>query len=332
MKRSLLFGIMLLIAFVLISIIFFSIVLLKGNLQMGVLKNEDFNKYNQDIIVEYGFDVCKYILNLNNDITICETNNNDIMNEYTGYHYDKYNGENAILDQNNNLIILEERIIKELNIDHLYGIIQIKHISENDSICFLLTFYGYEMIVIYNLKTSELFKVMKISRLNNRYIYYQLTNDKIYALNEEKELCEYDIISKNIRKLGVKPIAFNVKNDLLVYYVNNAKKNNSIFDLFNRNDVLCVYDLIENKVINRIKTKGTVEWIEIDDDNNFILTTELMFGFTSINEGTIGMNFTPKQKNRAVLYEISSGKYKIIKEADRNNLVYSAKFAKKNNN
>ena len=290
--------------------------------KMKELNNEDIRKYNYDINVEYKFNSYKYTININSDsiINIKENIDNNI-----GYHNGKCNGEYGILNEKNELVLSDETIFKKFN-KKFSDIVSIKYNRTSNSIYFVLCYNSFNnTIASYNFEIKELKEIMK---LNNEYYGYILLDDKIYALNEDKELCEYDIVSKRIKNFGIKPGCFDIKNSILAYSIRDIKTYNTIIGEIeqDRHREVCIYDLINNKIVNHFKTQGYISGIKIDKYNNFILTTESMPGFTNLNAKTTAMSFTPVQKNRAVLYEISSGKHRIIKEADKNNLVYSANF------
>ena len=314
MKKGCSFVIWIIISIVIICNI---ITLVSENLwKKEELKDNDLQKYNYEINVEYKFNSYKYTINVNSNSIVDVICVKYIVDSNIRYHIAKYNGEYAILDKNDNAVLLKKDIIESLNIncDDYVGINLVKYNIKSKSIFFLVEFYGYDIIVSYNLRTKKMEEIMKISESNGPYSYrfYQLVNNKIYALNEDKELCEYDITTQMIKKLGIKPMYFDVKNNILVYSLGDSDWKN-----------ICVYNLIDNRLIKSIKTYGYMECLSIDKSGCFVLTIEKMPGFTSLYENK---NLIPLQKNRAVLYEISSGKHKIIKEADKNNLVYSISF------
>lgn len=313
MKKGCSFVIWLIIAIVIISNI--TTLVLENLWKREELKGIDLQKYNYDINVEYKFNSYKYTVNINSNSVIDVVSIKDIINNYIGYHIGKYNEEYTILDKNDNIVLSYDTIFKKFSNKFFAGIGLIKYNENTESIYFLIEYYSfYDIIVSYNLRTKKMEEIMKISESNGPYSYrfYQLVNNKIYALNEDKELCEYDITTQMIKKLGIKPMYFDVKNNILVYSLGDSDWKN-----------ICVYNLIDNRLIKSIKTYGYMECLSIDKSGCFVLTIEKMPGFTSLYENK---NLIPLQKNRAVLYEISSGKHKIIKEADKNNLVYSISF------
>ena len=317
MKKGCLFVVLLIVLFIMLLIFISNVMssITEMNWEREELTFSDLKKYNYNICIKYKFASCDYIINIssNSIIDVNTYENKDLNTEK--YYKGKFNEEYGILNEDGKIVISIADIEKKIN-KHINSYDLVKYNSNNNTIYFILDNYYTGTIVSYSLTTKEFNEIMKISQVNDTYghLFYKLTNDKIYALNEKKELCEYDTINKVIKKIFIVPKCFDVNNNILAYSEDNDWKK------------IYIYDLNSNKIINSIKTKGNIQDFQMNKSNDFIIATETMHSFTNNVDQSTAMSLTPIPKNRIILYEISSNKHRIIQEADKNNLVYEACF------
>ena len=325
MKKSLKIVIILLFVVLIVMIIVLVGRSIRLVVEDNLLCSADFHKYSDNIIVSYGYG--NPYQNRKNDWYLWDamndkhdingggkTKTNHIDNQEK-YKLNNINGKVGIYDSNNNIILEKQDLEYKFNEKNL-KIRNIKYNSNNNTIFFILTNnYDYNSINCYCIDTKELTEILhtvSLKQTGGALQNFVLTKGKLYAQNENFELCEYDIISKTLTNLGFKSILYSILNDKIVF--------------INEHNEVCLYDCNNQKIINKIKSDNHIDYLSVDKPGNFVLVHERIFGLTNLTRSNNTLDFTPLQKNQLVIYELSSGKHKVIKTADSNHLVIGGSF------
>ena len=282
------------------------------------LSISDIEKYSDNIKIRYTIHTYygnkSYVLNMyDNSIldTTYEKNDHDTNDEFNGYRVDKIKGIKAIYDNDNN-VILDLDIVAQKFGYKSYECRLLKYDEINGLLYMVITdSYTCHLLFTYNINNAKIDEITKISpRYGERPVFYKLNNSIIYVLNDKNELCEYNFEKKRFKNLFIKPIYYSVSNDKIVYY-----------------DGKFVYEYDkESATIKKIIKKRHIEEIDINKDGTFLLTIETMFGQTKIYDRFL--YFNTHSMNCLKIYELSTGKSKVLVNGNKEYYIIGASFLK----
>lgn len=299
-------------------------------------ENIDFSKYDnvQNIYFEYGqyMDSKKYEYNLKAEVAkeieichSCDDDNEIFIDEETGdqYCFNYYMSENSIKVNNGIRHINLKHSIDELLWSSSYltkkynkkkvSLQKLTFDSINGQLYFYFNIDGSPILgkVSVDGCFNEIVKYKSIKHLLWSYNDYLLIDNKIFVIDRDSYICFYDILNEKLINTNCKAYNFILSNDKSIIY---------FIDLDNN---ICTYDIKSNtqKILLKLKCER-VEWIDIDECNNFILLVESLDKSNCFGPDT-SQNFKQNELN---LYEISTGKKMNIKKASLFNIVFEAHF------
>lgn len=283
------------------------------------LSISDIEKYSDNIKIRYTIHTYygnkSYVLNMyDNSIldTTYEKNDHDTNDEFNGYRVDKIKGIKAIYDNDNN-VILDLDIVAQKFGYISYECRLLKYDEINELLyMFMIESYTDVLFVIYQMNTGQIDEVMKSCvKYNNKpaSFKYILNKNSIYILNDKGELCEYDFGAKEFKNLLIKPLCYSISDNKIVY-------NDSKF--------VYEYDKKSNNIKQLFKTRGHIEEIDLNKDNNLVLIIETMFGQTKIYDRFL--YFNTHSMNCLKIYELSTGKSKVLVNGNKEYYLTSATF------
>ena len=285
----------------------------------------DIEKYSNDISVEYTlrskYGIRSYILNINNN-SVAEATKSVMNNtenkyaEFDGYHVDKIKGVKAIYDIDNNVVLEIESVAKKFDSIN-YECTLLKY-DRADRLMYLLLHgpYPNRVFAIYDMNTGEVDEITKTCEEYNGSsvnVSYERNNNTIYILNNKNELCEYNFDTRIFKNLHINPKCYSVADNKIIYL---------------DKDGIYGYD-IRSATINKLspKPKRFVIDLYVNRDATFILVIEELFGHTEIFDHFL--RWSTHNMNCLKLYELSTGKSKVLVDRDREHYVVSADFLEK---
>ena len=295
---------------------------------------------------------------MNNNINLQKNNINEIklfdknfIYEYQRYYLIKENMvyKFIILKESNNIIIRCKNYVNQFNINQLSKLINQNFHNINEAYEFITNIFENNKIIINDINTNNKIKllinnnniekeqeIILIYKNNNkRLIYNKLNNDEIKnEINYLKE--EILTLKKEIKNIKNKNNFLNPKN---IKYVKNIindsyaiggldntfsvfKSINNILYLIyaNRNKSIISYDLINNKIITKIKNAH----------NEFI--TNFRHYLDIINKRDLIISISG-MNNNLKLWNIKNWECLLnIKNINKNGFLFSACFLNDNNN
>ena len=247
---------------------------------MTKLKPSDFKKYNNILKVYFS------CIKLDNEKHYVWDAFKDKCDEVNANNRDK-NQE------------LNGRLLSEKNIEELKVIIanclndipiqweSIEYIQSNNTFYCMGKYENYEVLYSYDMTNKSLIEIMKRECRDKEKHHFQVNNGKLYYINTNNNICEFDIFTKKNGILDIKARSFKISNNKIVYF--DAEK------LY----VLYVYDILDKRIINEM----TLNFINFLIDDFYIDTN---------------CNFLLTVGDELVIYELSTGKYKnIIKRTNK---------------
>ena len=284
------------------------------------LSINDIEKYSDDVNVKYylrsNYGYNSYILNIINDSVVEATksvaNYNDKYAEFNGYHATRIKGITAIYDNNNNVILDLDNVAQKLGYKS-YECQLLKYDEINEQLyMFMVESYTNVLFVVYQMNTGQIDEVMKSNvKYNNKpaSFKYLLNKDSIYILNDENELCEYNFDTRELKNLLIKPLCYSISDNKIIY---------------NDSEFVYEYDK-ESAIIKKLfRTKGHIEELNINKDGTFLLTIETLFWYTEIFDDFL--RWPTHNMNCLKIYEVSTGKSKVLVNGNKKFYVTSASF------
>ena len=293
------------------------------DLNRNLLK-EDFEKYNYDIKIEYTYEIWNeksqsYIWNsknnniiLNNNIDPNSKNNQIESFADQRYYWGTINGISGIYDNNKRIVLSIDDIKKHTKLEssiYIYNLIS----DKNKNLLYFIARNSYiETINSYNLIMKDFNIIFSRNRGSKDSLKYIFNNNAIYTFDEKDELFKISLDTKETDYFGIKASKYIGMNDKLL--------------CINNRDV-GMFDTNSEKILNNFKTEFYVKSFLIDDNQNFIITEEytpefsLFLGANQSN--TLGLDFTPKSVNQLVIYELSTGKYRVIAKGNAKKIIAS---------
>ena len=284
------------------------------------LSISDIEKYSDDIKIRYTthtyYGNKSYILNITDDsvadITYNKENYNNKNNEFNGYRVDKIKGIEAIYDTDNNVVLDLDSVVKKFGYKS-YECRLLKYDETNKLLyMFIINSYPDELLIVWDMNTGHINEIMKIgTKYNNNpaSFKYVLNKNSIYILDDKNELCEYNFETKELKNLFIKPMCYSVADDKVIY-----TDKRFIYE----------YDKVSATTKKIFRTKSRIEEIDINKEGTFLLTIETMFGQTKIYDRFL--YFNTHSMNCLKIYELSTGKSKVLVNGNKEYYITSASF------
>ena len=283
------------------------------------LSISDIEKYSDDIKIRYAtythYGNKSYILNMyNNSIldTTYEKNNQNTNEEFNGYRVAKIKGIKAIYDNDNNVILDLDIVARKFGYNS-YECRLLKYDKTGELLyMFLIDSYTNALLIVYQMDTGQVDEIMKTgSKYNNKIVSYSyiLNNNIVYILNDKDELCWYDFDTKELKNSFIKPLCYSISDNKIIY---------------NDSEFVYEYDKKSATIKKLFRTKGHIEELNINKDGTFLLTIETLFWHTEIFDDFL--QWPTHNMNCLKIYEVSTGKSKVLVNGNKKFYVTSASF------
>ena len=282
------------------------------------LSISDIEKYSNNIKIRYTthtyYGNKSYILNMYDNSVLDTTyvkNDHNTDEEFNGYHATRIKGITAIYDNNNNVILDLDIVAQEFGYNS-YECRLLKYDEINGILYMVITnLYTRHLLFSYNINNTQIVEITKISpRYGERSVFYEFNKNIIYVLNDKNELCEYNFDTKELKNLFIKPLCYSVSDDKIIY-----------------NDKRFIYEYDKSsETTKKLFKKRHIEEIDINKDGTFLLTIETMFGQTKLYDKFL--YFNTHSMNCLKIYELSTGKSKILVNGNKEYYITSASFLK----
>ena len=284
------------------------------------LSINDIEKYSKDISVKYTlrskYGIRSYILNINNNSVVEATKSaanykDDEFAEFNGYHATRIKGIRAIYDINNNVVLDLDSTAKKFGYtDYECYLLKYDEISKL-LYAIICNSYTYHLLFVYNTNTRQIDEITRISPWYNNQLglFCNSNANKVYVLNDENELCEYNFDTKEFKDLQIKPKCYSVADDKIIYL---------------DKDGLCEYDIASATIKKLFGPRRHIIDLYVNKDATFVLTIEELLWHTEIFDRFL--QWPTHNMNCLKMYELSTGKSKVLVDGNREHYVTSADF------
>lgn len=213
-------------------------------------------------------------------------------------------------------IIWNNDLLKEEYNDNEIALFYLNYSQVTNELFFYFKENGEAVLSKFDLTSGIYTRIINYKAINYNYLFYHtynyvMTNNNIFVINTNSQLCIYNILKRELTETDCKVYNFAVSKD---------EKSVYLIDLMNN---LCVYD-IDNQTMDVIlKLDNNVERIDVDKNKNFILCVETLKNKSTLFGGTTSHTYRQNELN---LYEISTKSCQTIKKSGMFKVLFDAKF------